>query len=118
MLPSISFGSDDVSLSAEKSLLNNTMKTFDKHDHNQKRLKSSFHNSKILQETDPLKPTINRHHDVNTSGDSDLNIERTISEGVREIGTFNFKPTRSKLPLVPYLQLQQIKSQSDEALRS
>lgn len=99
MVPSISFGSDEVSLSAEKSLLGIPIKSFVKSE-----MKVSEHRgSKILQESDPLKPVIKRNHDINSSGDSELNLERTISEGVREIGTFDFKPTRNRLPLVPYL---------------
>jgi hypothetical protein len=45
MLLSISLGTDDASFSAEKPLLYNTIRTFEKHDH---KVSSSLHNSKIL----------------------------------------------------------------------
>lgn len=102
MIPSISFGSDEISLSGDKLFAGLPLNSFVKSDVRA----HEFKDSRVFEEADLWKPAINRHHDVNTSGDSELNLEKTISEGAREIGKFNFKPTRNKLPLIPYLQLQ------------
>jgi len=49
----------------------------------------------------------------NTSGggDSEVNFEKTISEGAREIGTFDFKP-KPKIK-VPLLELSLVSNQHE-----